>query len=691
MSTAKWAKPEHIKKIMRAAKNGRVRFAFTTGKHGDLLMMDDALEPKALLTKAKSESGNTKGCAGEAWIEGPNLVLQTGDAIPGLRKKFSLLAEESGFKVKKCKVLNAAGQEVGEGGGAGEETAPEPSSSPAPESEWSAPSAPGEVNLGVAGMTLAQSVALAGETAPGGDVYKELRDHYTGMFSGMLVNRTLPELVADARSRFPDVPAGPELVKLLQTLQRKAKGGSVSPGALLTGSLDGVEEYLKATYLANLPSGVDIKLENGLVRLTKKGAAVNVTTDSGDVAGQVGPAGAAFSFKNKSANIEIENSSLKKFDPKLRAKLERLEGETQTVLDLQADLEKLRLKVEDERKAGKSVVELEVDLRKREADLKLKTDALQGELEAHIKATAEGLVASIQFLREESKDKQAGAELKVETEAMVARFKAWKQSPEAKTGLEILASAKQLAVKLEHEAAKSGVVVTAEFKAAVKEIEAALAIVADKGDKKLAAKLKKQTDAILVSLETVVKTKDLQLAAKLESDLKSVRGELEATFKRGDLGVTLGVKGDSGKGEIGGTAKVDLALLKGISILGGQDGKLQFAADVSNKGYSVGIVFSIGSPPDPKELSKALDQAEKGIQDLYARAADPKVRSLDDLDAAAKEISGALKPFADSASRLKQLDRQKFSLDFSLSLTGGWPVGGRVSPPTPMFGLAIRF
>ena len=120
-------------------------------------------------------------------------------------------------------------------------------------------------------------------------------------------------------------------------------------------------------------------------------------------------------------------------------------------------------------------------------------------------------------------------------------------------------------------------------------------------------------------------------------------------------------------------------------------GNLNFKANVSDKGYSVGLSFSIGDPPDVASIKGLFDDADAGIKKVYEMARDPQIRSIQDAQKAAEEVSTALKPVTSAVSKMKSMDKQKFSMAINVGLEGGWPVGGKVSPPIPTLGFTVRF
>lgn len=102
-------KPAHLTRMMNKAKAGKVFFAFTSDSEPRLIM-DDEIEGKTLLAKLKKETGDKRGCGGTAWIESGVFMLQPDKPLPGLKTKFIEMAKEADLKVKKCKVLDAAGK-----------------------------------------------------------------------------------------------------------------------------------------------------------------------------------------------------------------------------------------------------------------------------------------------------------------------------------------------------------------------------------------------------------------------------------------------------------------------------------------------------------------------------------------------------------------------------------------------------
>jgi hypothetical protein len=112
--SAQLFKPQHLKKMIRLAREQKVNFAFTN-ESAPRLVLDDGFTGKELLVKLKKETGDKRGCGGRAWIEGGVFHLQPDKPLPGLKTAFIEMAKESELKVKKCKVLGPDGRELARG------------------------------------------------------------------------------------------------------------------------------------------------------------------------------------------------------------------------------------------------------------------------------------------------------------------------------------------------------------------------------------------------------------------------------------------------------------------------------------------------------------------------------------------------------------------------------------------------
>ena len=497
--------------------------------------------------------------------------------------------------------------------------------------------------------------------------------------------------VPELKSKLPSENALMEMVESAVKSRHMELTWSMSTGKdLQTLAMD----RLLAAYMSKLPPGVTVKIDKGVVQLTREGAALSVKTPAGELDATAGKAGASVVLKDKDYTIQVSNDKWKEFDPKLRAEWRSISDETTSVAKLKATLDEVKAEFEKRKKDGTEITaDLEAKPKELEAEFNLRWKKLQEQVNATAKASTEKITASVDYLKKDGKNKEAakaGAELEVDLKAMKATFKAYASNPSIKAVLNVTASAEKVTAKLELTAVKSGVVVSANFEQALNETKAAIEVMLNEGKTKIAAELKKKADDLTAKLKVVHETKDLKLAAELEKTLKEVRGSIKVEYEKGGTTIKAGAKGSS-SGEVGGTVQIDIALKNGLSFLG--DGqKLSFTGNVSNKGYKFEVAFSVGEPVDPGSLQDLFKDADKQIKELYKLAGDKGVRSLADAQALNAKIKEVVDPIKSAADKVKTLKgKSAIQASFGFSIEGDWPAGGKASAPAATFNIRLRF
>lgn len=581
-----------------------------------------------------------------------------------------------------------AGEDVDPDAGNGEQAESESESANDAPSGQSAP-LPGPVDLLGKSREILQRQMMS-ESAAADKARGEL-EKWLKKEGDRLTNVKLPAIMVEVRKKFPDAVkllAKKELLDLVTTAGGTGARlrGIVNEGALAT-------EKIIAAYLTDLPPEVEVSFTGGVITLSKEGAAGKVTTAGGTtVEGQVSAdKGAGISLSGKAYTIEVKNENLKTFDPKLRATWQEISTEASLLAELKVDLDKLEASFKQSGQGGSVDASLKVDFEKKQAEFKLRCEKLNQRVDATITATTTGFTATLDALRKGAKgaDAKLHAELEADFKELSAKFKAHGSNGDVKGALELSASAEKVTAKLEVQALRSGTVVTASFEKGLDEVKAAIDVLVKQGGVKITAELKAKEEQIRGKLKVVRDNKDLKLAAELEASLKELKGKIEAEIKRGPVKGSVGVTGST-DGGVGGEAKVSIALGNGIGFVSGGS-NLNFAARVDNKGYSFGVSFSIGDPPDLDAVKSLVSTVDQGVQDVYALASKPDIQSIDDLKKAGEALSAALKPVSAQVGKIKPLDKQKFAAALGVSVEGNWPQGGVAAPPKFMVGLTIKF
>jgi len=546
----------------------------------------------------------------------------------------------------------------------------------------------------------------------------DVKGYVLGMSEADLQKAGYAAIMKEVRDRFPDAAGLSQWVKETAVKVPELKGKLPSPKALM----DVVESAVKArhadlgwslstgkdlksvntdrllaAYMAELPSGVTVKIENGVVKLALTGAALTVKTPAGEVDASAGKGGAAIALKRDDFSIKVENDGWKDFDPKLRGQWKTIGDATSIVVNLQAARDKAKLELEQKKKDGAEITaDLTADFDKKEAAFNLAWKKLQERITATAKASEDKITASIAYLKKDKNDKdavKAGVDAEVDLKALKGTLDAWYKTPTLEAALKVAAAADKVSAKLEVTAVKSGVVVTAEFEKALDETKAAIDVLIKEGgdsSTQVAAELKKKADDLTAKIKVVQQTKDLKLAAELEKTLKDVRGSIEVEYKKGQTTVKGGANASS-SGEVGGKVQIDIALGKGRSFVGEND-KLSFAANVSTSGYKFEVNFSMGEPVDPASLQDLFKDADTQIKELYKLAGDKGIRSIQDIEALNKKMQEVMKPVDDAAKKAKTLkSKSEISATFGFSIQGDWPAGGKATPPAAVLGATIHF
>ncbi|HEX2542889.1 MAG TPA: hypothetical protein VHM00_17635 [Caldimonas sp.] len=539
---------------------------------------------------------------------------------------------------------------------------------------------------------------------------------YIARMPGEEISRSgYAQIMGDVRKRFPEAAGLSQWVQDTAIKVPEMKGKLPSPRALMTvvekavmarGAQHGWAastsknpmtvntDRLLAAYMSELPAGVTVKIEGGVVKLSLAGAALAVQTPAGDVDATAGKGGTSVALKNDNFHIQVENDGWKEFDPQLRGEWKKISDGASIVLKLKAERDKLKLDIEQKKKSGEQITaELAADYEKREAVFNAAWKKLQEKITITAKASEEKIAASVAYLKKDKNDKdavKAGVEAEVDLKELQGKLKAYFANPTLEGALQVTAAGDKVTAKLELTAVKTGVVVTASFEKALDETKAAIEVMLREGKTKVAAELKQKADDLSAKLKVVHQTKDLKLAAELEKTLKDVRGKIELEYKNGNTTLKGGASGST-SGEVGGTVQIDIALKAGRSFVNEGD-KLSFAANVSTSGYKFEVSFSMGEPVETASLQDLFTSADRQIQELYKLAGDKGVRSIEDAAALNKKLQEVMAPVKDSAKKAKTLKtKSEISAKFGFSIQGDWPAAGKASAPAAMFGVTIAF
>ncbi|MEP6739235.1 MAG: hypothetical protein ABJA61_02575 [Caldimonas sp.] len=543
----------------------------------------------------------------------------------------------------------------------------------------------------------------------------DVKAYVAGMSSDEMARASYATIMTEVRKRFPEAAGLSEWVKAtsakVPSMQGKlpstkalmdvvestvrSRGGNMAWGLAAGKDMKSINtDRLLAAYMSELPSGVTVKIEGGVVKLALDGAALAVPTPAGEVDATASKGGATVALKSDDFSIQVKNDGWKEFDPELRGQWKQIADGTTTVLKLKADRDKAKLDLEQKKKDGTAITAtLSADFDKREAEFNLAWKKLQEQISVTAKASEDKITASVAYLKKDKNDKdsvKAGVDAEVDLKAMQGRLKAYYTTPTVEAVLEVTAAADKVTAKLELTAVKSGVVVTASFEKALDETKAAIDVMLRDGKTSFAAELKKKADDLTAKIKVVHQTKDLKLAAELEKTLKDVRGSIEVEYKKGPATVTGGANVSS-TGTVGGKVQIDIALQDGRTFTDSGD-KLSFAANVSNKGYKFEVTFSMGEPVETGSLQDLFSDADKQIKELYRLAGDKGIRSIQDAAALNAKLQEVMAPIKDSAKKAKTLKKKsEIAASFGFSIEGDWPSGGKASPPVAMFGVKLTF
>jgi hypothetical protein len=499
--------------------------------------------------------------------------------------------------------------------------------------------------------------------------------------------------VPDLKGKLPSSKALMDVVESVVKSRNADLGWGLASGKDLRSLNTG---RLLAAYMSELPSGVSVKIgDDGVVQLSVEGAALAVQVPGGGgVDAKADKGGSQIVLKNDDLTIQVSNKGWKEFDPELRGQWKQISDEASLVADLKATRDKIKLDLEQKKKSGETITaDLTADLDKREAEFNLAWKKLQEEIKVQAKATEKKISASVAYLKKDDKDKpsvKAGLDAEVDLQAMQGKLKAYYDSPTVEAALEVTAAADKVTAKLELTAVKSGVVVTANFEKSLEETKAAIAVAMNQGNTEITAEVAKKAEELSAKVKLVQKTKDLKLALELEKTLKDLRASVEVAYTKGKTTAKGGV-GVSDKGQVTGTAQIDIALKDGRTFTGDGD-KLSFTANVSNKGYKFEVAFSMGEPVETASLQDLFKDADTQIKELYRLAGDKGIRSIADAKALNDKLQDVMKPVNDSAKKAKTLKKKsEIQASFGFSIQGDWPTGGKASPPVAMFGVKLTF
>ena len=508
----------------------------------------------------------------------------------------------------------------------------------------------------------------------------------------------LSKWVKDTGAKLPAMKGRlPSSKALMDTVQSAVKARHADLGWALSTGKDVMtvnSDRLLAAYMSELPAGVSVQISGGAVQLTLEGAALSVQTPAGEVDASAGKGRTSVSLKNKDFTIQVSNDGWKEFDPKLRGEWKKISEEATTTLSLKADRDKAKLELEQKKKNGEEITaDLTADFDKREAEFNLAWKKLQEKITVTAKATEDKITASVAYLKKDKDNKdavKAGIDAEADLKALQGKLKAYYATPTIEAVLQVTAAADKVSAKLELTAVKSGVVVTASFEKALDETKAAIEVMLNEGKTKIAAELKQKANDLTAKLKVVHETKDLKLAAELEKTLKEVCGSIEVAYKKGGTSITGGGSAST-TGEVSGKVQIDIALKDGRTFKETGD-KLSFAANVSTKGYKFEVTFSMGQPVETASLQDLFADADKQIKELYKLAGDKGVRSIEDVQVLNAKMQEVMKPIKDSAAKVKTLkNKSEIAASFGFSIQGDWPAGGKVAPPTAVFGVTLSF
>lgn len=506
-----------------------------------------------------------------------------------------------------------------------------------------------------------------------------------------LMKLSYPAIVAKIKEMFPAVNDLPKPKMLMDMVDKVLTDNRYLFDKGLVGDPKKLAmEKIIAAYIAALPKNIKATVTDGGITLVMTGAAEAVADGAAKAEDKKGQ---EFEFKNKNFTIQVSNEAWKALDPALRAKWKSLNDEATSLDKLKEMLASLKKEWETKKEDGtSSKVELEARIKDLEAEFKGRWDTLQNSIESTAKLTTDGLKASITEAKKKIKDDKVGAELELKFEEMSASLKAFANTKDLKTALTITGSAEKIAAKIEAEAIKSGTVVTLNYEKALKEVKEQLELQVKHGKTTVAATLSKKAEKLEEKLKDVKdgKTKDFEAVNGLEKDLAKLQLEVKAEFEVGNFKISGGGKVTTG-GEAGGKVKVEMMLEKGIQFFG-EGQKISFTADVTNKGYSFALMFSVGEMPQLDDVHKANKEADEKIRKMYDLVKDTKIRSMDDAKKIQEALSEVIKPLKKSVEAMKKVDKKKFAVEFGITVTGEFNgSGGKMPPPVTGVGFKVVF
>ena len=237
----------------------------------------------------------------------------------------------------------------------------------------------------------------------------DVKAYIAGLPDAEMQKASYATIMTEVRKRFPEAAGLSQWVKQTSIKVPSLKGKLPSSKALMdvvesTVKSRGAEmgwslstgkdmktvntDRLLAAYMSELPSGVTVKLSNGVVQLALEGAALAVKTPAGEVDATANKGGASVALKNDDFSIQVSNDGWKEFDPELRGQWKKINDEATTVLNLKANRDKAKLELEQKKKNGAQITaDLSADFDKREAEFNLAWKKLQERISVTAKAS----------------------------------------------------------------------------------------------------------------------------------------------------------------------------------------------------------------------------------------------------------------------------------------------------------------
>jgi hypothetical protein len=285
----------------------------------------------------------------------------------------------------------------------------------------------------------------------------DCRAYLLAMQQDTLLKMNYEKVIKDARERYPVLADLSEWVQLTGARLPELKSKLPSRRALMEtvdAALDSRQikllwsiskgkdsfeaialDHLLAAYMSELPAGVSIAINDGIVQLTRDGAAIAV--------------------KAPGAKLDVSNETWKYFDQKLRDDWRGIGAEADALAKLKAAAEKCKAENEAKRKAQEGTKfssDGDVKLQQMEAEYTLRWTQLQEKVELTGKATTSQISAAVEYLKKDQNNQEllkAGADLEFEFQKMQASLKAYAGNPSVKAALTLSVSGDGLSGKLD--------------------------------------------------------------------------------------------------------------------------------------------------------------------------------------------------------------------------------------------------